>query len=153
MPWDPIQYEKFQSERSAPFYDLMELVEVKERMNCIDLGCGTGQLTRVLADRLPSCKMLGIDSSSSMLEDSEKFAGNGLAFDQRSIEDLDSQWDLVFSNAAIQWVPSHEELIPKLLSHVRTGRTACSSATFKSYASCTFVYSRTGTIHAISRSS
>ncbi|MEP6895987.1 MAG: trans-aconitate methyltransferase, partial [Chloroflexota bacterium] len=48
MPWNPNQYHKFQAERSAPFYDLLALVEVRPNLKAIDLGCGTGELTRQL---------------------------------------------------------------------------------------------------------
>ena len=49
MPWDPKQYHKFQAERSTPFFDLLALVEIRPDLNVVDLGCGTGELTRQLA--------------------------------------------------------------------------------------------------------
>ena len=68
MPWNPEQYHKFQSERSAPFYDLLKLVEIRPQIKAIDLGCGTGELTRVLADTLPESDVTGLDSSLQMLD-------------------------------------------------------------------------------------
>ena len=68
MPWNPALYHKFQSERSAPFYDLFALVEVRANLKAVDLGCGTGELTRELADRLPDSRVTGLDSSPQMLE-------------------------------------------------------------------------------------
>jgi trans-aconitate 2-methyltransferase len=53
MPWDPGQYNKFQAQRSAPFEDLCALIRVSEGMSVVDLGCGSGELTRRLADSLP----------------------------------------------------------------------------------------------------
>ena len=68
MPWDPKQYHKFQAERSAPFFDLLALVEMRPNLKVVDLGCGTGELTRQLADALPNSDVTGLDSSSQMLE-------------------------------------------------------------------------------------
>ncbi len=121
MPWNPEQYHKFQSERSAPFFDLLELVKVKEKLSVIDLGCGTGELTKILAERLPKSDVLGIDNSPEMLSKASLHANTQLRFERVSIEEISGQWDLVFSNAAIQWVEDHEQLIPKLIALVRPG--------------------------------
>ena len=121
MPWDPVQYEKFKKEREAPFEDLLAMIDVREGMSVIDLGCGPGPLTKRLADELPGSDLLGIDSSREMLEQASELARPGLRFEQRAIEDVDGEWDLVFTHAAIQWVPDHAALIPKLLSLVRPG--------------------------------
>ena len=68
MPWNPDKYHQFQTQRSAPFYDLLELVDVRPNLRVVDLGCGTGELTRRLADSLPDSDVLGLDSSPQMLE-------------------------------------------------------------------------------------
>ena len=119
MPWNPETYNKFKAERNAPFYELMSLVEISDGMKVIDLGCGTGELTRVLADHLPGSKVLGIDSSREMLANSEDFKKEGLSFSLKSIEDAineSSKYDLVFSNAAIQWIENHELLMKGIIS-------------------------------------
>lgn len=67
MAWDPEQYHKFQTERTLPFYDLLNLIEIRENLRVIDLGCGTGELTLALFRRLPDSEVLGIDSSAEML--------------------------------------------------------------------------------------
>ncbi len=121
MPWDPDRYRQFQSERSAPFEDLLRLIRVREGLRVVDLGCGTGELTRRLAGALPSSEVLGIDSSPQMLERAEAQAGPGLRFEQAMIQEISGQWDLVFSHAAIQWVEDHERLIPRLLALVAPG--------------------------------
>ena len=82
MPWDPKQYHKFQAERSAPFYDLLALVEIRPDLKVVDLGCGTGELTRQLADALPDSDVTGLDSSAQMLEKALLHARPGLRFEQ-----------------------------------------------------------------------
>lgn len=121
MTWNPEQYHKFQSERFAPFDDLVKLVNVKPSMNVIDLGCGTGELTRRLADMLPDSDVLGIDSSPEMLAKTESQVRSGLRFEQQDLTEVQDSFDLVFSNAVIQWVPDHHALIPKLISMVKPG--------------------------------
>src|SRR5512134_2128617 len=74
MPWDPNQYHKFQAQRSAPFYDLLALVSVRPNLRVVDLGCGTGELTRQLADSLPHSEVTGLDSSPHMLEKAASFS-------------------------------------------------------------------------------
>ncbi|MBA4852989.1 methyltransferase domain-containing protein [Emticicia sp. BO119] len=124
MAWNPDIYNKFKSERFAPFYDCLNLVAIRPGIDVIDLGCGTGELTRKLADALPGSKVLGIDSSQEMLNDSKAFANEQVQFKLRGIEEqinLDEKWDLVFSNAAIQWVYNHEELMPEIISMIKPG--------------------------------
>jgi trans-aconitate 2-methyltransferase len=134
MPWNPEQYHKFQSERSAPFYDLLKLVEIRPRIKAIDLGCGTGELTRVLADSLPESDMTGLDSSPQML-DAARAASYGtlrqaqgesnLRFEKGDLSELTGSWDLIFSNAAIQWCEDHEKLIPYLFSKLNRSGQLC----------------------------
>ena len=121
MPWDPYRYNHFKKERSDPFEDLFRLVKVRPVMRVIDLGCGTGELTRELADRLPDSRVTGIDSSPEMLERAELLRRPGLDFVQGDLAQVSGEWDLVFSNAAIQWVSDHERLIPRLFNLVAPG--------------------------------
>ncbi|HYF49702.1 MAG TPA: methyltransferase domain-containing protein [Planctomycetota bacterium] len=121
MAWDPELYHKFQAERFLPFEDLLGLIKVRPGMSVIDLGCGTGELTRRVADHLPESRVLGIDSSPQMLEKATAQARAGLTFELRPIQEVSGPYDLVFSHAAIQWVDDHERLIPRLLSLVKPG--------------------------------
>lgn len=121
MPWDPNQYHKFQAQRSAPFYDLLALVEVRPNLNVVDLGCGTGELTRQLADLLPDSDVTGLDSSPQMLEKAAPFSSPNLHFEQRDQSQLTGQWDLIFSNAALHWSENHTELIPNLYRRLAAG--------------------------------
>jgi trans-aconitate 2-methyltransferase len=121
--WDPAQYERFSDERSAPFFDLLALVEPCHGGNVVDLGCGTGELTRVLHERTGAATTLGIDSSESMLAQSEEHTGDGLSFELGDI----AGWspaepvDVVFSNAALHWVDDHAELFARLTDALRPG--------------------------------
>lgn len=127
MSWDPNQYERFRDERAQPFYDLVELIQKRQRMRVVDLGCGTGELTRELHRRLDAVETVGVDSSASMLAKSSAFAGNGLRFEQGDIATFasDQPFDLVFSNAAVQWVDDHESLFARLAALLtRNGQLA-----------------------------
>jgi len=121
MPWDPTQYHKFQAERSAPFFDLLELVEVRPKLKVVDLGCGTGELTRQLADALPISNVTGIDNSPQMLDKAASHAGPNLHFEQGDQSQLTGEWDLIFSNAALHWTENHSELIPRLYERLTPG--------------------------------
>lgn len=114
--WSPDQYERFKAERRQPFVDLVSLIEKRPRMRVVDLGCGTGELTRELHETLDAHETLGIDDSETMLLKAGSFGGQMLRFETGSIEAFvtDQPYDLVFSNAAFHWVPDHEELFHRL---------------------------------------
>jgi trans-aconitate 2-methyltransferase len=121
VPWNPDTYHKFQSERAAPFNDLLRLVNVREGLRVVDLGCGTGELTARLAEHLPGSDVVGIDNSPQMLERAAQYERPKLRFELASIEELEGEWNLIFSHAALHWVENHDTLIPRLLSHLRPG--------------------------------
>lgn len=121
-PWRPEQYEKFRGERSQPFFDLLALVEPCSGGRAIDLGCGTGELTRALHAKARAAETVGIDSSETMLAKSGGF-GDGLRFERADIETFSPEkpFDVVFSNAALQWVDHHDQLFPRVASLVADG--------------------------------
>ncbi|MEW6731960.1 MAG: methyltransferase domain-containing protein [Acidobacteriota bacterium] len=121
--WDPAQYNKFRSERMQPFFDLLQLVKPVVKMRVIDLGCGTGELTAMLVEQLPDAQVEGIDSSPAMLAQAGSRASPQLSFRlQNVLEVADySDYNLVFSHAALQWVANHEELMAKILSQLKLG--------------------------------
>jgi len=121
MLWNPDQYHKFQTERAAPFEDLLALVRVRPGLRAVDLGCGTGELTRHLADHLPSSTVLGLDNSPSMLEKAAAFSRPDLRFELGDQAELEGLWDLVFSNAALHWSEDHPRLMGHLFSCLREG--------------------------------
>ncbi len=118
--WDPRQYDKFQREREQPFFDLLALVRPKPTMRVVDLGCGTGKLTGTLHERLQAWETTGIDRSERMLAGAASQPSNhGLRFEVGTIESWvtersSKRFDLIFSNAALQWVDDHEALIERL---------------------------------------
>ena len=108
MTWDPTQYERFKAERSQPFYDLLAKVSPASGMRAVDLGCGTGELTRVMHERLGCVTTVGYDSSKEMLARAP--SAPGLSFVHAAIEDLTlppGSVDLVLANASLHWVPAH----------------------------------------------
>jgi len=121
--WNPDQYERFRNERSQPFFDLLELLQPAPGGRAVDLGCGTGELTRVLHERLGAAETVGIDSSPAMLERAVQFAGGGLRFELADIATFTAErpFDVVFSNAALQWLPDHERLVPRVAGLVAPG--------------------------------
>lgn len=121
MAWDPHQYLKFTEERFLPFEDLFALIRSRHGLSVIDLGCGTGELTCRLAERLAESAVLGVDSSEAMLEKARLHSCPGVSFALGDVATIDGSWDLVFSNAVLHWVDDHEVLIPRLLGFVARG--------------------------------
>ena len=119
MSWDPDQYLQFADHRSRPGLELIRRIPDIEPTYVVDLGCGTGNLTAVLADRWPDAEVLGLDASPEMIERART--------DHSSIEwqvgDIDT-WlpdrpvDLIFSNAALHWVDRHDLLFSRLRGHL-----------------------------------
>jgi len=121
--WSPEQYERFHDERRRPFLDLLALVSGRPGMRVVDLGCGTGELTRLLHERLRAAETLGLDSSEAMLRGTGAFAGGGLRFEQGDVADFHAEgsYDLVFSNAVLHWLPGHEALFARLTAALVPG--------------------------------
>jgi trans-aconitate 2-methyltransferase len=123
QPWNPNQYNKFRDERMQPFFDLVAFIRPEPDMRVIDLGCGTGELTAMLAERLPGSSVEGIDSSPSMLDQAASHAGDRVTFRRQDIRNIDGYdaYDLVFSHAVLQWVPDNERLLRRILSSLKPG--------------------------------
>lgn len=95
---------------------------VGARKRILDLGCGTGELTKIIADKFPAASVLGIDTSAEML--SKIPDQKNLSFAQRSVQEqleLPDKWDLIIANASLQWVGDHPHLFPKLISKLLPG--------------------------------
>ncbi|WP_426485342.1 methyltransferase domain-containing protein [Flavobacterium sp. 2] len=124
MPWNPEIYNKFKDIRFKPFVDLMELIKPIDSGKAIDLGCGTGEQSIFLAEKFKQIDFLGVDSSAEMLAKSKEYVTENLHFEQSTNEGIansDKKWDLIFSNAALQWSDNHEELFPKLINLLNSG--------------------------------
>lgn len=119
--WDPEQYVRFREQRAKPLRDLAALVDARPGMRVLDLGCGDGSMTAWLHGHLKASTTLGIDQSAKMLEGAP--SEPGLAFVQADIASYEpaSAVDLVFSNAALQWVPDHDALFPRLAGWLGPG--------------------------------
>jgi trans-aconitate 2-methyltransferase len=119
--WNPAQYERFKAERAQPFWDLSLLIDFAGAGRMLDVGCGTGELTRELHDRERLPYTLGIDSSAKMLASAKP--AQGLEFKHVAAEQFspDKPFDIVISNAALQWTDGHRSLLPKILGWVRPG--------------------------------
>ncbi len=124
MRWDPVRYLEFAAERGRPFEDLLGRLPADDPAVVVDLGCGPGNLTRTLAQRWPGARVEGVDSSPEMVaravaddtDDRVTFTV-GDARQWRPAQPV----DVLVSNATLQWVPGHFDLLPMLVEAVRPG--------------------------------
>jgi trans-aconitate 2-methyltransferase len=121
--WDPDQYQRYRAYRDRPALDLMvQLPGDLEPANIWDLGCGTGEHAAVLAARHPNCTVHGLDSSPAMLERARATRAR-VTWVQGDIATFAPPVppDLIFTNAALQWVPDHAALFPRLAGMLAPG--------------------------------
>ena len=121
--WDPSRYERFAAERRQPFVDLVALCEPVPGGVIYDLGCGTGARTVELVDALGAATVIGVDSSTSMLERAGTLADDRVTFrhdDLRTFVPVPAP-DLLFSNAALHWVTDHRQVLATWRSHLSPG--------------------------------
>lgn len=121
MTWDPQRYLTYADERARPFLDLVSRVDADAPRRVVDLGCGTGHLTALLARRWPSARVEGLDSSAEMVAAADP--SNGVAYRVGDVRDWapGEPVDVVVSNAVLQWVPDHLSLLPRLAAGVAPG--------------------------------
>jgi len=112
--WNPDLYMQFRSERTQPSIDLIDRINPIQPKTIIYIGCGPGNSTQVLVNRWPKAKITGLDSSSAMIKQAkhdypsqEWIVADALTYES-SIK-----YDIVFSNAVIQWIPNHEDLLKR----------------------------------------
>jgi trans-aconitate 2-methyltransferase len=125
VKWDPAKYVQFGDYRDRPFFDLTGRIQADAPRHVVDLGCGPGNLTATLAARWPQAEVVGLDSSSQMLAKAAVHAKaqGGLSFNQADI----GHWtpsagtDVVVTNAALQWLPGHQELLARWLEALKPG--------------------------------
>jgi trans-aconitate 2-methyltransferase len=116
--WDPDQYLSFADQRSRPFHDLVEQVRPDVVRRVVDLGCGPGGLTAGLASRWPGARVVGVDSSAEMIERAQRYPQAEFVHADLREWSPDGPVDVLLSNAALQWVPGHLDLLPRLASFV-----------------------------------
>ena len=120
--WDPHLYRRFENERTRPAADLLARVPLAEPRLVYDLGCGPGNSTELLLRRFPDAEVVGVDSSTAML-DAARRRIPGLAVAEADIAAWtpDRPPDLIYANAVLQWVPDHAVLLPRLLGLLASG--------------------------------
>jgi trans-aconitate 2-methyltransferase len=122
MSWSATQYSKFEDERNRPIRDLLAQISNQTVTHAADIGCGPGNSTELLQQRFPEAAILGMDSSANMIEAAQKRLPD-IHFE---IDDI-ANWrnpgpfDVILSNAALQWVPDHASLLPALLNKLAPG--------------------------------
>lgn len=123
MPsWDPNQYLKFTDHRLRPALDLMAQIALQAPRSLYDLGCGPGNITRLLQERWPQAAVTGVDSSADMLAKARNEAPT-VAFEQADI----ARWsapapaDLLYTNATLHWLDDHAALLPRLAAQLAPG--------------------------------
>jgi trans-aconitate 2-methyltransferase len=118
--WNPTQYERFRGERAQPFHDLLALVVPRPGMRVVDLGCGTGDLTLHLHQKLQAVETIGVDRSAAMLAKAPR--AEKLRFIQTDIARFEGgPFDLIFSNAALHWLPDHATVLRRLRAMLAPG--------------------------------
>jgi trans-aconitate 2-methyltransferase len=120
--WNPALYRRFEDERTRPARELLLRVPLASASQAVDLGCGPGNSTELLVERFPDAQVAGTDNSQAMLESARKRLP-GVRFELSDISTWvpDKAPDLIYANAALQWVPDHESLIPRLFAALAPG--------------------------------
>lgn len=123
--WDPDRYLAFADERGRPFVELIARIRAADPRTVVDLGCGAGNLTTMLAQRWPAARVLGVDSSEEMVRAAPSDAGVDFTVgdirDWRSSTGWTGAVDVLVSNAALHWVPGHLDLLPGMVESVVPG--------------------------------
>ena len=121
--WNSKQYLKFEIERTQPAIDLANRITVRSPKKIVDIGCGPGNSTAVLKKIFNASYVLGVDNSQNMI-DAAKEKHCDIDFKlynaSRNLSTLGNDFDIVFSNACIQWVPNHQKLIPEMLNLLKS---------------------------------
>jgi trans-aconitate 2-methyltransferase len=119
--WDPAQYSRFAAERDRPFFDLTSRIDAVAPRHVVDIGCGQGHLTARLAQRWPQAVVEGFDSSPEMIADAAGLPGVTFYVADAANWQPPADVDVIVSNAALQWVPDHQQLIVRWSSALPSG--------------------------------
>ena len=122
--WNSELYLKFKAERTQPAHDLAARIPLRDARSILDIGCGPGNSTTAVAARYPGARVLGVDSSENMVAAAcaahPEFEFRVCEAPQ-GLEALGGGFDIVFSNACLQWIPEHRTLLPALMRQLRPG--------------------------------
>jgi trans-aconitate 2-methyltransferase len=120
--WNPQQYHRYADERLRPAADLLARIPLDDANSICDLGCGSGRATALLARRWPAARIIGVDSSPSMLATARRELP-GVQFVEADLVRWSAPLapDLLFSNAALHWLDDHTRLFPRLMSQLEPG--------------------------------
>jgi len=118
--WDPERYLAFADHRSRPFFDLTGRIRADAPRAVVDLGCGPGTLTETLTARWPNARVEAFDSSPEMVDAARQ---RGIAAEVGDVRDWrpGADVDVVVSNAVLQWVPGHEDLLTRWVAELSAG--------------------------------
>jgi trans-aconitate 2-methyltransferase len=119
--WDPAQYSRFAAERDRPFFDLTSRIDAVAPSHVVDIGCGQGHLTATLAQRWPRAIVEGFDSSPEMIAEATGLPGVTFSVADAADWTPAADVDVIVSNAALQWVPYHQQLIAQWSSALPSG--------------------------------
>ena len=122
MSWSAAQYVRFEGERTRPARDLVQRIPLAHAVSVADIGCGPGNSTEVLRERYPQADVIGVDSSPDMIDAARKRLPD-IAFEVADIREWrpKAPLDVILANAALQWIPSHETLLPALIAKLKPG--------------------------------
>lgn len=122
MPWDPVHYLNFDSERLRPALDLLARIPLEAPEEVVDLGCGPGHIAKILKARWPSAQVTGVDRSPEMLERAAADAPE-LQWQHADLRDWRPEHpvDLIYANASLHWLDDHEILFPRLMAGLKPG--------------------------------
>lgn len=120
--WNPDQYLKFKNEREKPYFDLIQPVRGRKFQNVLDVGCGTGNLTEKLKAEFQADTVTGLDPSPTMLAKA-RATTTGVTYIESRFEAFpeSTTYDLILSNAAVQWMPDHPQVFAKLKRLMKPG--------------------------------
>lgn len=121
--WNPELYLRFEKERTLPVHDLISHIQIENPKRIIDIGCGTGTSTRALLNRWPDAEIIGLDNSKTMIEAAKKSTDKikWMLWDADKDKLPEGKFDLIFSNASLQWVKNTDDLLKNSFAAINDG--------------------------------
>ncbi|MHC1782992.1 MAG: methyltransferase domain-containing protein [Anaerolineaceae bacterium] len=112
--WNPDLYLRFEKERTQPSIDLVSRINFDAPGKIIDIGCGPGNSTQILVQKWPDALVTGVDNSPAMIEKAKKdYPNQNWMLLDAGKDEIKEKFDIIFSNATIQWIPNHQELFAR----------------------------------------